>query len=80
MAYSADKQNRKKNLPAPYVNPWNELRKNIFAIFSDSQLRMREIFRRNLEGDLPCPDFWPSQLKQVFWPLKLYRMLLKTFN
>jgi hypothetical protein len=34
-------------------------------------LRLRELWRRNREGDLSVPGFWPQALSAWFWPLLL---------
>lgn len=39
-------------------------------------LKARELWRRNGEGDLPVPRFWPRRAAQVFWPLALSLALL----
>ena len=59
------------NLPAPYVSPWKDLARNLRALWADLGLRARELWRRNREGDLSVPAFWPSDLAPLFWPLVL---------
>ena len=59
------------NLPAPYVNPWKDLARNLRALWADLGLRARELWRRNREGDLSVPAFWPTDLAPLFWPLLL---------
>ena len=59
------------NLPAPYVSPWKDLARNLRALWADLGLRARELWRRNREGDLSVPAFWPSDLATLFWPLVL---------
>ena len=34
-------------------------------------LKLRELVRRNREGDLSVPGFWPHSLAAFFWPLLL---------
>jgi len=34
-------------------------------------LKLRELVRRNREGDLSVPGFWPQALAAFFWPLLL---------
>ena len=50
------------NLPAPYVSPWKEFARNLRALWADLGLRGRELWRRNREGDLSIPGFWPNNL------------------
>ena len=57
------------NLPAPYVSPWVEFARNLRALLADLQLRAQELWRRNREGDLSVPGFWPRNLASIFWPL-----------
>ena len=59
------------NLPAPYVSPWKELSRNLRALLADLRLRVQELWRRNREGDLSVPGFWPADLAPLFWPLLL---------
>ena len=59
------------NLPAPYVSPWKDLARNLRALRADLGLRMRELWRRNREGDLSVPAFWPVGLTPLFWPVLL---------
>ena len=59
------------NLPAPYVSPWKDLARNLRALWADLGLRARELWRRNREGDLSVPAFWPTDLAPLFWPLLL---------
>jgi len=59
------------NLPAPYVSPWKDLARNLRALWADLRLRVQELWRRNREGDLSVPGFWPSDLVPLFWPLLL---------
>ena len=59
------------NLPAPYRSPWSLLAGDLVAVGADLALRWRELWRRNREGQLPCPRFWPASLAASFWPLVL---------
>ena len=59
------------NLPAPYVSPWLEFARNLQALLADLQLRAQELWRRNGEGDLSVPGFWPRNLASIFWPVVL---------
>jgi hypothetical protein len=64
------------NLPAPYRNPWLSLAEALAAVAADSRLRLRELWRRNGEGDLRRPGWWPRDLAPVFWPLLLAAVLV----
>jgi len=64
------------NLPAPYVSPWKEFARNLRALWADLGLRGRELWRRNREGELSVPGFWPRDLAPSFWPLLLVLLLL----
>ena len=59
------------NLPAPYVSPWREFARNLRSMAADLRLRLQEVWRRNREGDLSVPGFWPQGLAPWFWPLLL---------
>jgi hypothetical protein len=59
------------NLPAPYRNPWRSLAEAMSAVAADSRLRLQELWRRNGEGDLRRPGWWPRDLAPLFWPLLL---------
>ena len=62
-------------LPVPWSSPWKQLREDLArdlpAVGSASLLRLRELWRRNREGDLSVPAFWPQALSAWFWPLLL---------
>lgn len=62
-------------LPVPWSSPWKQLRQDLArdlpAVSSASLLRLRELWRRNREGDLSIPAFWPQALNVWFWPLLL---------
>ena len=62
-------------LPAPYQSPWEALRRDVPAALADLRLRGRELWRRNWEGDLSSPGFWPQNLAPLFWPLLLVLVL-----
>ena len=64
------------NLPAPYVSPWQEFGRNLQAMAADLRLRGQELWRRNQEGELSVPGFWPRDLAPSFWPLLLVLLLL----
>lgn len=57
------------NLPAPYRSPWLTLGENLRAVGADVVLRLRELLRRNREGGLWRPRWWPLDLAPLFWPL-----------
>ncbi len=59
------------SLPAPYANPWSSLAQDLRAVAADLRLRLQELWRRNREGDLSTPGFWPRDLAPLFWPLAL---------
>lgn len=42
---------------------------------ADIGLRIRELSRRNREGDLSVPAFWPRSWTPLFWPLLLVLVL-----
>ena len=63
------------NLPAPYVNPWSLLLRDLKAVGASLGLSLREVFRRNREGTLPRPPFWPEALRSLFWPLLVVLVL-----
>jgi hypothetical protein len=67
----SDPRQEPGNLPAPYVSPWLEFARNLQALFADLQLRAQELWRRNGEGDLSVPGFWPRNLASTFWPVVL---------
>lgn len=56
------------DLPAPYRNPWRALCGDLKAVLADSGLRLRELRRRNGEGTLWHPGWWPIDLAPLFWP------------
>lgn len=41
------------------------------AVVASAGLKLRELWRRNREGDLSAPGFWPVSLAPLFWPLLL---------
>ena len=67
----SDPRQEPGNLPAPYVSPWLEFARNLQALLADLQLRAQELWRRNGEGDLSVPGFWPRNLASIFWPAVL---------
>ena len=65
-----------RDLPAPYVSPWSELGRTLTALVADVRLRILTLWRRNGEGSLLVPDFWPRELAPSFWPLLLVLVVL----
>ncbi len=63
------------DLPAPYASPWGRLAQALRAVLASLRLKLRELWRRNGEGDLSVPGFWPQGLAPVFWPLLLAALL-----
>lgn len=64
-----------EDLPAPYVNPWGLLRRDLLAVVATLRLGMWQLWRRNRQGDLFRPAFWPEALAAWFWPLLLALLL-----
>jgi hypothetical protein len=58
-------------LPVPYENPWGLLARDGRAVVASLRLQARELWRRNRQGDLRRPGFWPADLAPLFWPLAL---------
>ncbi|WP_216908226.1 hypothetical protein [Synechococcus sp. CCY 0621] len=63
------------DLPAPYASPWGQLGDAARAVLASLRLKLRELWRRNREGDLSVPGFWPQGLAPLFWPLLLAALL-----
>lgn len=57
--------------PAPYEEPWGRLAVDLRAALASTVLKLREMVRRNREGDLSVPGFWPQSLAALFWPVLL---------
>ena len=57
--------------PAPYEEPWGRLAFDLRAALASTGLRLRELARRNRQGELSVPGFWPLSLAWLFWPLLL---------
>ena len=74
-----DSRERPSELPALYVSPWIEFGRNLKALIADLRLNIQALWRRNREGDLSVPAFWPSQFTTLFWPLILVLLLLSSF-
>ena len=66
------------DLPAPYASPWGQLGGALRAVLASLRLKLRELWRRNREGDLSVPGFWPQGLAPLFWPLLLAALLVLT--
>lgn len=62
---------RSSNLPVPYRNPWGQLGDDLRAIGADTRLRGWALWRRNAQGQLWSPAWWPTDLVPLFWPLLL---------
>jgi len=56
------------NLPAPWQNPWGLLWRDLGAVLASLGLGLRELWRRNGEGSLWRPAFWPQGGARLFWP------------
>ena len=65
-----------EDLPAPYVNPWGLLRRDLLAVLASLRLELWQLWRRNRQGDLPRPSFWPRPLAGWFWPALLALLLV----
>ena len=59
------------NLPAPYESPWRQLGRAAAAVLASLRLDLRSLWRRNREGELTRPAWWPRDLAPLFWPLVL---------
>lgn len=59
------------DLPAPYQDPFAALGNDLRAVVATLRLRLQELWRRNRQGDLSVPGFWPQDLAPLFWPLLL---------
>jgi hypothetical protein len=62
---------QQRDLPATYRNPWSTLGDNLWAVVADTRLRVQEVVRRNGQGSLWRPSWWPADLAPLFWPLLL---------
>jgi len=66
---SIDRSESGSDLPAPYEDPWRRLATDLRAVVASLGLRLRELWRRNAQADLPRPAGWPARLAPLFWPL-----------
>ena len=66
---SVDRSESGSDLPAPYEDPWLRLAIDLRAVVASLRLRLRELWRRNAQADLPRPAAWPVRLAPLFWPL-----------
>lgn len=60
-----------ENLPAVYEDPLKALARDLRAVLASLRLLARQLWRRNREGSLWRPGFWPGALAALFWPLLL---------
>ncbi|MEO1001577.1 MAG: hypothetical protein AAFX65_00520 [Cyanobacteria bacterium J06638_7] len=60
-----------QDLPAPYQDPWTLLGRDLRALAATGRLALWELTRRNRQGELAVPVFWPHRLRPWFWPLAL---------
>ena len=70
-SFEPQSSNNQSDLPAPYNSPWKALGQDLKAVSADLRLRCQEIWRRNREGDLSVPAFWPEPWTALFWPALL---------
>ena len=70
-SFEPQSSDTQSDLPAPYNSPWKALRQDLKAVSADLRLRCQEIWRRNREGDLSVPAFWPEPWAALFWPALL---------
>jgi hypothetical protein len=71
----ADRPPSRSPLPAPYRSPWLQLGRDLAALAAWLRLKLRELWRRNREGSLWRPPFWPLAGAALFWPLLLALLL-----
>ncbi|MCP9799552.1 hypothetical protein [Synechococcus sp. RedBA-s] len=58
-------------LPVVYESPWRALRRDLRAVAASCGLALRRLWRRQWQGDLPLPAFWPRRQATHFWPAVL---------
>lgn len=67
-------------LPVVYENPWRALGRDLRAVAAGCVLGLRRLWRRQWEGDLPLPPFWPRRQATLFWPVLLLALVLLTLG
>ena len=63
-------------LPAPWQNPWVLLWRDLGAVLASLRLGLRELWRRNGEGSLWRPAFWPQGGAKLFWPFLVVALVV----
>ncbi|CAK6688403.1 hypothetical protein [Synechococcus sp. CBW1107] len=63
-------------LPVVYESPWRALGRDLRAVYASCVLALRRLWRRQWQGDLPTPPFWPRGQATLFWPALLLSALL----
>ncbi|MCP9839557.1 hypothetical protein KBY93_02780 [Synechococcus sp. J7-Johnson] len=63
-------------LPVVYESPWRALGRDLRAVAASCALALRRMWRRQWQGDLPTPPFWPRRQATLFWPAALLLALL----
>jgi len=63
-------------LPVAYESPWRALGRDLRAVAASCALAVRRMWRRQWQGDLPTPPFWPRRQATLFWPAALLLALL----
>lgn len=58
-------------LPVVYESPWRALGRDLRAVAASCGLALRRLWRRQWQGDLPLPAFWPRRQATLFWPAVL---------
>jgi hypothetical protein len=63
-------------LPVIYESPWRALGRDLRAVVASLRLGARQLWRRQWQGDLPVPGFWPPGQAVWFWPLLVLLVLV----
>lgn len=63
-------------LPVVYESPWRALGRDLRAVAASCVLALRRLWRRQWQGDLPTPPFWPRRQATLFWPTLLLLILV----
>ncbi len=63
-------------LPVVYESPWRALGRDLRAVAASCVLALRRLWRRQWQGDLPTPPFWPRRQATLFWPALLLSALI----